>query len=656
MSLEERVEALPTDSGVYLFRSKAGKVLYVGKAQNLKSRVRQYVSGGDGRFRIPALMERAADVEVVVTPTIKEALLLENELIKRHKPMFNVRLRDDKQYLTLRLDEREEWPRLTTARRFGRDGAKYFGPYTSSIALKESLSNLRRIFPLRSCSNATFRDYQRRKRPCIEYEMKRCLGPCCDLVDGPAYAALVSGTVLFLRGRSGELVGDLEARMKVAAAREDFEEAARLRDRIQAVERTVESQQIVSENRIGRDVFGLARRGSEVEVQVLHVREGRVIGTEGFGFSDVRLDDGDVMASFVGQYYADDSRMAPREILSSEPFQDAAVLEEWLSEESGVKVAIRTPQRGGLRQLVGMASNNASLTLARRLEARESVDTAIGEVHAQCHLSVRPNRIECYDVSNLNGALPVASRVVFEEGRPSKKDYRRYRIHEATGGDDYDCLREVIRRRLAKVEAEPLPDLLMVDGGRGQLGVVLAALKDFELDVDTLGLSKERDEESPSLRVKRGGGLKAERVFLPGRANPVMMHPGSKGLLLLQRVRDESHRFAIEFQRELRLKAGMTSILQELPGIGPVKRRALLRTLGSLRAVRKASEAELLGVPGISARDAGTIRAFFEALDATEAPSSATTSGVDVVDAVDVAAVEEAEEAEDVPPETPSSA
>ena len=620
MGLAERTEALPTESGVYLFRSRTGKVLYVGKAQNLKSRVRQYVSGGDGRHQIPALMERASDVEVVVTPTIKEALLLENELIKRHKPVFNVRLRDDKQYLTLRLDEKETWPRLTQARRFGTDGARYFGPYTSSVALKEALSNLRRMFPLRSCTNSVFRDYERRGRPCIEFDMKRCLGPCVGRVDEESYGELVAGTVLFLRGRSGELVDDLEARMKAAAAREDFEEAARLRDRIQAVERTVERQQIVSENRTPRDVFGLARKGSEVEVQVLLVRDGRVVGTEGYGFSDVRLDDGEVMGSFVGQYYADETRVPPREILTSQRFPDPEVVEEWLGEQSGSRVAIRTPQRGGMRQLVAMAATNAGLNLARRLEARESVDAALAEIREQCHLSVLPRRIECYDVSNLNGALPVASRVVFEDGRPSKKDYRRYRIKEAAGGDDYDCLREVMRRRLARVDAEPLPDLLMVDGGRGQLGVVLAALADAELHVDTLGLSKERDDESPSVRVKRGGGLKAERVFLPNRTNPVMMSPSARGLLLLQRVRDESHRFAIEFQRELRQKAGMTSILQELPGIGPVKRRALLRTVGSLRGVRAASEEELAAVPGISARDAQTIRAFFDAL-ATPVPA-----------------------------------
>ena len=278
------------------------------------------------------------------------------------------------------------------------------------------------------------------------------------------------------------------------------------------------------------------------------------------------------------------------------------------------KVTIKSPQRGDLKELVGIASQNASLTLGRRLEMRESLEAALDEIETECRLSRKPRRIECYDVSNLQGALPVASRVAFEDGRPCKRDYRRYRIREAMGGDDYDCLREVIRRRLARVESEPLPDLLMVDGGRGQLGVVLAALGDAELDVDTLGLSKERDAESPSLRVKRSGGLKAERIFLPNRANALLLPPSSKALLLLQRVRDESHRFAIEFQRELRVKTGLTSILQELPGIGPVKQRNLLKTLGSLRAVRGASHAELLEVPGISRKDASTIRSFFDSL------------------------------------------
>lgn len=620
MTLEEQVESLPTDPGVYLFKSARGAVLYVGKAQNLKSRVRQYVNGGDGRIRIPALIERAASVDVLVTGNVKEALLLENELIKQHRPPFNVRLRDDKQYLALRIDTAEPWPRVTMVRRFRKDGAQYFGPYTSSVALKTSLSKLRRLFPLRSCTKATFKDYARRGRPCIEYEMKRCLGPCCGLVVEDAYEQQVRGTMLFLRGKSRELVDNIEREMAEAAGDERFEDAARLRDRLQAVEQTIESQQIVTEKGEDRDVFAIAREGGEVDVQVLHVREGRVIGARDFPFSNVRIDDGDVMGSFLGQFYGSgEGHAPPREVLTSVDFDDEGALSLLWRERYGQGVSIHRPQRGGNRRLVEIAERNASLSLATRLAARESVETALNELEDRCQLSVRPNRIECYDVSNLQGTLAVASRVSFVAGEPVKKDYRRYRIRDAEAGDDYACMREVLDRRLRRVATEPLPDLMMVDGGRGHLGVVMAALDDAGLEVEVLGISKERDEASPSIRVKRSGGLKAERIYRPGRLNPIQLAPSSRGMLLLQRVRDESHRFAIEFQRELRSKVNMTSILEELPGIGPSKRSALLKTLGSLRSVRHATVDELKTVPGISLRDAESIRRFFDALMAPEA-------------------------------------
>jgi len=629
-SLEEQVERLPSAPGVYLFKGETGTVLYVGKAQSLKSRVRQYVSGGDGRIRIPALVQRATAVEVLVTGNVKEALLLENELIKQHRPPFNVRLRDDKQYLALRIDEQEQWPRVTMVRRFRKDGAQYFGPYTSSVALKASLTKLQRLFPLRSCTNANFNDYARRGRPCVEYEMKRCLGPCCGLTTPEAYAEQVRGTVLFLRGRSRELVDRIGEEMAAAAAEERFEDAARLRDRITAVERTIEGQQIVTEGGLDRDVFALARQGGEVELQALHVREGRVIGARGFSFSNVQLDDGEVMSSFLGQFYgAAGGQGPPREILTSVPHDDDGALVALWRERFDQPVEIRTPQRGAGRQLVGIAARNAELALASRLAARESIDAAIDELVLRCGLSTRPVRIECYDVSNLQGTLAVGSRVVFEHGEPVTADYRRYRMREAAAGDDYACLREMLDRRLRRVASEPLPDLLMVDGGRGQLGVVSAALADAGLAVELLGISKERDEDSPSVRVKRSGGLKAERVFRPGRANPIQLPPSSRGMLLLQRVRDESHRFAIEYQRDLRSRLNMSSILEELPGIGPGKRRALLKALGSLRAVRSASLEALAGVPGISARDARAIHAFFRAVEAAGASEAAggTESG-----------------------------
>jgi excinuclease ABC subunit C len=636
VGLAERSAALPTGPGVYLFKSERGRVLYVGKAQNLRARVRQYVGGGDGRPRIPRLMEQAADVDVVLTPSVKDALLLENELIKRHKPPFNVRLRDDKQYLALRLDPNESWPRLARVRRFANDGASYFGPYTSGTAMREALSNLHRIFPLRSCSNATFADYARRGRPCIEYEMKRCLAPCCDRIDAESYAQLVRGTALFLRGRSSELVDELEQRMGEAAGREAFEEAAHLRDQIAAVERTLSRQQIVAERPLDRDVFALAREGGEVEVHVLYVREGRVVGSQGYALSDVALDDGELLSSFLGQFYdVGAGREIPREVLTPLPLEDDGALAALLREQAARRVTVRAPQRGALRALLAMAGSNAALGLARRVEARESVDAALEELRERLSLRVTPRRIEGYDVSTLHGTLTVASRVVFEDGQPARALYRRYRIRDAPLDDDYACLREVLQRRLARRAGDPLPDLILVDGGKGQLSVVSAALADAEVAVDALGLAKERDpgehaalpsrgapgsaqrgaaeHARPRGRVRRSGGLKAERIFLPGRVNPLLLPARSRGLLLLQRVRDESHRFAVEFQRSLRSKESFTSILEELPGIGPRKRSALLKQLGSLRAVREASAATLAAVPGVTLRDAELIRRFFDA-------------------------------------------
>lgn len=628
-ALGERVEALPTEPGVYLMKSARGRVLYVGKAQNLRQRVRSYFNpGGDGRVRIPRLVRQVADVGVLVTPTVKDALLLENELIKQHRPPFNVRLRDDKQYLALRLDPRETWPRLTMVRRFRRDGAQYFGPYTSSSAMRASLSNLRRIFPMRTCSDAVFRDYARRGRPCIEYEMGRCPGPCCGLVGEEGYRELVRGTELFLRGRSGELVRSLEGRMRAAAEAERFEDAARIRDRIGAVEATLERQQMVADRPLDRDVVALVRDGGEVEVQVLHVRDGRVMGSAEHGFSDVRLDDAEVAASFLGQYYGGDAeRQVPAEILTSVALDDDGAVEAFLGERAGRRVHVRLAQRGPGRELLQMALRNAELALRRRLDARESVEAAQEELRERLGLARPPRRIECYDVSNLQGTLAVGSRVVFEEGQPRKADYRRYRIRAAPAGDDLACMREVLERRLARRDREPLPDLLVVDGGAGQLAVATALLRDAGVELDHVGLAKERDAEARSVRVRRSGGLKGERIFLPGRKNPVQLPRDARGLLLLQRVRDEAHRFAIEFQRTLRQKAGLTSILQEIPGIGPGKRRALLRELGSLRAVRAADPERLARVSGVSEADAERVHGFFRAL---AAETDAAEEGGDV--------------------------
>jgi excinuclease ABC subunit C len=356
---------------------------------------------------------------------------------------------------------------------------------------------------------------------------------------------------------------------------------------------------------------------------VLLVREGRVVGAQSYSFSDVKVDDGDVINSFLGQYYgAEEGRPLPAEVLTPLEVDDDGGLEALLRERVGKRVSLRVPQRGASRDLMAVATHNAELGLARRLESRDSINAALEELRDRLGLSEIPRRIEGYDVSTFRGSIAVASRVVFEDGSPCRRDYRRYRIREAAPDDDLACLREVFQRRFRRTAAEPLPDLLVVDGGRGQLAVLVATLQDAALSCDAIGLSKERDEESPSPRVRRSGGIKAERVFTPSRVDPVMLPPTSRALLLLQRVRDESHRVAIAFQRNLRAKEGMASILEELPGIGPIKRRALLRHLGALRAVRSASEADLLAVPGISERDAAIVFRFFEAAGETRAAPS----------------------------------
>jgi excinuclease ABC subunit C len=453
--------------------------------------------------------------------------------------------------------------------------------------------------------------------------MKRCLAPCCDLVDAASYAQLVEGTTLFLRGRSDELLRELSAAMERAASEERYEDAARLRDRVAAVEQTVQRQQIVGERAIDRDVFGWARRGGEVEVALLHVRAGRVVGHVSHAFSEVLLDDAEAFGSFLVQFYAVPDRVVPGEVLLALEVAEADALREFLAERAGRRVALRTPQRGSQRELVAMANANAELQLAQRLDARANVVATLAELQQRLSLARLPRRIECYDVSTLGGTLAVASRVAFADGQPDKSGYRRYRIRDAAAGDDFGCLREVLTRRLAKRASDPLPDLLMVDGGKGQLGVAVAALHDAGADLDAIGISKERDTQGDTKRVRRHGGLKAEQLHLPARKDAVLLAPSSAALLLLQRVRDEAHRFAIEFQRNLRQRANLTSILEEIGGIGPRKRRALLRELGSLRAVREATEGQLAAIEGITAADAQRVRAFFTALDAPDLPAPA---------------------------------
>ena len=637
--LEERVAALPLEPGVYLFRDAEGRVLYVGKAQSLRARVRSYWNrGGDGRMQVPFLVERIADVEVIATANVKEALLLENQLIKQHKPRFNVRLRDDKQYLALRLDPTEPYPRFTETRRFARDGALYFGPYTSSTSLRGTLGSLQRIFPLRTCSDAVFASYRRRGRPCLEHSIGRCAAPCCGRISDEAYAELVGGATLLLRGKADDLLRELDAKMCAAADAERYEEAGRLRDRVRAVERTVESQAMVSRKFVDRDAFGLAREGPRLEIQVLHVRQGKIAGGASHRFKDVAGDDADALGSFLGQYYGEE-REIPREVLLPLELDSADALAELWRERAAHPVEVAVPQRGERRRLVVLAERNAALALEARDQREQNSAELLESLREALRLEKLPVTIECYDISHLQGNLAVASRVSFVEGLPNKAGYRRYRLRETAPGDDYGAMREVLGRRLEKLPSDPAPDLLLLDGGKGQLNAARALFADLGVEgIALASLAKERDEGSPSQRVMRHGGPKREKIFLPGVKDPVALPSDSPALFLLQRVRDESHRFAITYHRELRKKAQFRSILDELPGIGPTRRRALLRTLGSLERIRSATLSELEAVPKLGRRAAATVHRFFHGDPAlaevteevkTDAPSADSSTGSD---------------------------
>ena len=637
--LEERVAALPLEPGVYLFRDAEGRVLYVGKAQSLRARVRSYWNrGGDGRMQVPFLVERIADVEVIATANVKEALLLENQLIKQHKPRFNVRLRDDKQYLALRLDPTEPYPRFTETRRFARDGALYFGPYTSSTSLRGTLGSLQRIFPLRTCSDAVFASYRRRGRPCLEHSIGRCAAPCCGRISDEAYAELVGGATLLLRGKADDLLRELDAKMRADADAERYEEAGRLRDRVRAVERTVESQAMVSRKFVDRDAFGLAREGPRLEIQVLHVRQGKIAGGASHRFKDVAGDDADALGSFLGQYYGEE-REIPREVLLPLELDSADALAELWRERAAHPVEVAVPQRGERRRLVVLAERNAALALEARDQREQNSAELLESLREALRLEKLPVTIECYDISHLQGNLAVASRVSFVEGLPNKAGYRRYRLRETAPGDDYGAMREVLGRRLEKLPSDPAPDLLLLDGGKGQLNAARALFADLGVEgIALASLAKERDEGSPSQRVMRHGGPKREKIFLPGVKDPVALPSDSPALFLLQRVRDESHRFAITYHRELRKKAQFRSILDELPGIGPTRRRALLRTLGSLERIRSATLSELEAVPKLGRRAAATVHRFFHGDPAlaevteevkTDAPSADSSTGSD---------------------------
>jgi excinuclease ABC subunit C len=599
--VRSQVETLPRKPGVYLMRDLGGTVIYVGKAVDLRSRVRTYFqpsSWEDSKVR--GIVSDIADLEFIVTDSELEALILEANLIKQHRPRFNVRLKDDKRYPYIRITWVDPFPKVLITRRMEQDGSRYFGPFTSSSAVHQTLDLLRKSFPYLTCNREITGEDE---RACLYYDIKRCLGPCIGAVTQDEYRAMIRRLARFLEGRGEEVIADLEARMRVAAAELDFEQAASLRDQLQAVRSVIERQKIVSSAGTDQDVIAFAREENDACVQVFFIRGGKLLGREYFVMEGAQDEDGrEVMAAFLKQFY-EEAAYVPSEVLLPERIEEALVIEQWLKSKRGAKVTLRVPRRGQKRELVALAAENAAETLAA-LRTQWQADAhkheqALAELQEALELSTPPGRIECYDVSTTQGTEVVGSMVVFVRAVPRKSAYRRFVVRSVQGQDDYASMREVLQRRFRRWQMATsdqvlgsrnvkswakLPDLLIVDGGRGQLGVAVEVLKEFDLfaQVPVVGLAKQHEE-----------------IFLPGRAKPVLLPRRSQGLFLVQRVRDEAHRFAITHHRARRRRAGVASQLDSIPGVGPSRRKALLKAFGSIDAIRLASVEQLAAVHGV---------------------------------------------------------
>jgi len=675
-TLAEILEALPTSPGVYIMKDARGKPIYIGKAAVLRNRVRQYFqpASGDSRDFVPLLEGIVADIETVVTSNEKEALLLENTLIKRHQPRFNVKLTDDKNFLVLRLDPDGEWPRLEVTRRLGDDGAYYFGPYHSATSCREALRVVNRHFQLRTCTDHVLHN---RKRPCLQYQIKRCPAPCVLPVSREAYGDQVRDVRLFLDGKNDELLDRLRTRMKDAAARTEFEVAAEIRDQIKALEVSLEKQRVVSSDFLDQDVVGYHREGIALEIVVMSIRNGQLNGNRAYSFTGQEFPAAELLSSFIGLYY-DLGAPPPDEVLLPVEIEDAPLKAEWLSEKRAAlpgrhkKVEVLVPQRGDRKRLIDLANKNAAASFATRRNTRADVELALGKLQRRLKLPKLPRVIECYDVSHLQGFATVASMVVFVDGRPEKSRYRTYKVRApgAAGrsrhNDDFASMYEVLSRRFRRAREGgeeagtwKLPDLIVVDGGKGQLAMALAAARDVGIDVRAgvglpiVALAKERDvalaeglaegaavagvaapdaeaadaplaaateaappalePPAPAKKSSRDAGdaTKPDRVFLPHAKDAIPIRTNSGEMFVLQQLRDEAHRFAISFHRNSRRRLTLRSALSDIPGIGPGRQRQLLRHFGSIKRVREATVDELVAVAGMTRTTAEAVFAHW---------------------------------------------
>jgi len=612
--LQATLKKLPDRPGVYLMRDGRGEVVYVGKAQSLRSRVRSYwqkATPVGEVHRIRSVIDRVAEVEYTLTDSVSEALLLEANLIKRYRPRFNVRLKDDKSYPYIKITMADDFPRVERTRKLVEDGSRYFGPYASASSVDESMNLVRRLFPFRTCT-IDIRDGERAlQRPCLLYHIKRCQGPCIEAVSKAEYAAQIDQIELFLEGRQESVVQALSLEMRAASERTDYERAATLRDKIRAIERTMESQKMAAFKRTELDMVGLARQDNQAAIQLFAIRGGKMSGRDVFLLDAAReAPDAEVLSSFLLQYYARATSIPPS-VLVPLGLPDAEDLETFLTARRGGPSRLGVPQRGEKRELMALATRNAGETLARE-QARWLADegktlVALEELAEALGLPGPPMRIECYDISNIQGSDTVGSMVVFEEGKPRTGEYRRFKIKTVEGPNDFASHQEVLRRRFRRARSGEegseealrwaMPDLVIIDGGRGQVSAAKQVLDELGLhDMPLFGLAKEREE-----------------LFRPGVPVPVVLPPTSSALYLVQRLRDEAHRFAITYHRDLRSKRQTRSAFDDLPGVGPKRRRALLRVFGSTKRVREAPVEQIAAVPGIGLALATRIKATLEA-------------------------------------------
>jgi excinuclease ABC subunit C len=603
----EQLKQLPRSPGVYIFKDAEGNILYVGKAASLRNRVRTYFGNSNKQTpKLQRMVSRIRDLDFFITSSEQEALILEYNLIKRHHPRYNVRLKDDKTFPFLKISLNEDWPRIYFTRRVEEDGGRYFGPFASAKSVRQTLKTLKGIFPFRSCSRTiTGKD----PRPCLDYYIHHCVGPCIGAVSREEYAEVVRQVVLFLEGKQERVVRELERNMEKAAEAMDFEKAALLRDQIQAIERVIEGQKIATTVKGEQDVIAFATERDQAYVQVFFIRGGKLIGRESFTLQGTSSEESEqIMTSFIKQFYGSAPHIPPL-LLIQHPVEDKAVIEDWLQSKRGSKVRIQVPYRGNKKQLVNIVAENAEQGLQQLKIKQQSVPSvlteAMAEIERELHLPRLPSRMECYDISNIQGKAAVGSMVVFEKGKPKSSHYRRFRIKTVAGADDYAMLQEVLRRRFKRLSLQSsnapdqdawsvLPDLVLIDGGKGQLNAVLSAMKEMGAEsIPLASLAKENEE-----------------IFIPHQSKPISLPATSPGLQLLQRLRDEAHRFALGYHQKIRSRESLTSTLDNIPGIGPRRKQALLKHFGSVRAIREASAEELAAASGITRNLAQKIKEY----------------------------------------------